>query len=223
MDYEGSLSDGTRVLFRRIRPDDKERLRRGFELLSPESRYRRFFSSIDHLTDEQLHYLTELDYETHYAWIAVLPDEPWIPGVGVARWVRISDEPEVAEGAVTVIDSFQDQGIGSTLLWLAARSAIDRGVKAFRVWVQGENTPALKMLHDFGVVPHDWDQGVAEIDIPLPPDADDLDGTPATLVLRAAATGRLQGRKGGSTDQGTTIVKTEDDGPEKPDRVDPPS
>jgi len=211
VDYEGSLADGTRVLFRRIRPGDKERLRRGFELLSPQSRYRRFFSSIDHLTEEQLRYLTEVDFKDHYALISVLPDEPWIPGIGVSRWVRIPGEPEVAEGAVTVIDSFQNQGIGSTLLWLAARSAIDHGVKAFRVWVKGENTPAMKMLADFGVVPHSWDAGTAEIDIPLPARADDLEGTAATLVLGAAATGRLIGRTGGSTEQGTTIEGTGSD------------
>jgi GNAT superfamily N-acetyltransferase len=207
MDYEGSLDDGTRVLFRPIRPDDKERLRRGFELLSPESRYRRFFTSMDHLTDEQLRYLTEVDFENHFAWIAVLPDEPWIPGVGVSRWVRIEDEPAVAEGAVTVLDSFQNQGLGSTLLWLAAHSAIEHGVKAFRVWVQGENLPALKMLEVFGVVPHSWDSGIAEVDIPLPPSADDLKGTPAPLVLRAAATGEIVGTRGGPTDLGTKIVE----------------
>jgi len=207
MDYEGSLADGTRVLFRPIRPDDKERLRRGFELLSPESRYRRFFSSMDHLSEEQLRYLTEVDFEDHYAWMAVLPDEPWIPGVGVSRWVRIKDDPAVAEGAVTVLDSFHNQGIGSTLLWLAAHSAIEHGVKAFRVWVQGENLPALKMLKDFGVVPHSWDSGVAEIDIPLPSSADELEGTLAPLVLRAAATGEIVGTGGGPTELGTKIVE----------------
>ena len=116
------------------------------------------------------------------------------------------DEPEVAEGAVTVLDSFHNQGIGSTLLWLAAKSAIEHGVKAFRVWVQGENMPALRMLSDFGVVPHDWESGVARIDIPLPSSPEELEGTPAPLVLRATAAGQLEGRHGGRSDLGTTIT-----------------
>ena len=205
MEYEGSLADGTRILFRPIRPDDKERIRRGFELLSPASRYRRFFSSIDHLSEDDLRYLTEVDFEDHFAWLAVFPDDPSLPGAGVARWIRIAGEPAVAEGAVTVIDSFQHQGIGSTLLWLAARSAIERGVRAFRVWVQGENVPVLKMLHEAGVVPRVWEAGIAEVDIPLPRSADALDGTPAPLVLRATATGRSVGRGGGATHHSTTI------------------
>ena len=162
---------------------------------------------MDHLSDEQLRYLTEVDFEDHFAWMAVLPDEPSSPGVGVSRWVRVEGEPAVAEGAVTVLDSFHNQGIGSTLLWLAAHSAIEHGIKAFRVWVQGENLPALKMLKDFGAVPHSWDSGVAEIDIPLPSSADEIEGTPAPLVLRAAATGEIVGTKGGPTDLGTKIVE----------------
>ena len=205
MEYEGFLPDGTRVLFRPIRPEDKELLRRGFELLSPESRYRRFFSSMDHLSEEQLRYLTEVDFENHYAWMAVLPETPE-RGVGVGRWIRMPDEPEVAEGAVTVLDSFHNQGIGSTLLWLAAKSAVEHGVKAFRVWVQGENMPALRMLSDFGVVPHEWESGIAQIDIPLPSSPEELEGTPALLVLKATAAGQLEGRHGGKSELGTTIT-----------------
>lgn len=40
-----TLRDGTEVVVRPIRADDKELLRRGFLRLSPESRYRRFFAA----------------------------------------------------------------------------------------------------------------------------------------------------------------------------------
>jgi GNAT superfamily N-acetyltransferase len=132
--YESSLEDGTIVLYRPVRPDDKERLRRGLEQLSPRSRYLRFFRVIDHFTEDQLRYLTELDYRDHFAWLAVLPELSDEPGVGVSRWIRLAMDATVAEGAVTVIDPYQNRGIGKTLLHLAARSAIDRGIKAFRVY-----------------------------------------------------------------------------------------
>ncbi len=193
MHYEGTTRDGTRIVFRHIRPDDKDGLRRGFEALSPESRYRRFFRHLDHLSDEQLRYLTEVDFKDHGAWLAVLPDEPGEPGVGVARWIRIRDEPDVAEGAVTVADHLHGRGIGSTLLWVAARSAIERGIRAIRVYVQGENHPMLRLLGDLGSPTPHWEDGVAQIDIPLPSDPDDLARTPATLVLRAVAAGELVG------------------------------
>jgi GNAT superfamily N-acetyltransferase len=216
MDYEGRLASGERVLFRQIRPSDKERLLKGFQMLSPESRYRRFFRNMDTLSEAQLAYLTELDFEDHYAWIGVLPDRPGEPGLGVARWIRISDEPEVAEGAVTVLDAYHGQGLGSTLLWLAARSAIEKGVKAFRVWVQGDNHPMLAILEDIGTTPTQWEAGVSEIDIPLPSDPEDLAANPAALVLRAVASGDVEGRAEPERSHvGTRLVDERESAPDR--------
>lgn len=186
---ETTLDDGTRLLFRPIRPDDKDRLAEGLSRLSPESRYRRFFRHIDHLSRKQLVYLTEVDFENHFAWLVTLPDEPGEPGVAVGRWVRLKSEQHVAEGAVTVLDSYHGKGIGKTLLWLLARSAIQHGVRAFRAWTLGENEPMLALLKEFGAEPGRWQAGVMEVTVPLPERIEDLEQTPAPLVLRAAAEG----------------------------------
>lgn len=192
MEFEGKLRDGSRVLFRHIRPDDKDRLRQGFEMLSEASRYRRFFRFIDHLSDDDLRYLTEVDFKDHYAWIAVLPDQEGEPGLAVARWIRIKSEPEVAEAAITVIDAYQGQGLGSTLLWLLGRSAVENGLRALRVWVQGENVQVLSMLGDFGVKPQRWEGGISEVDIPLPTELAYWDQDPAKIVLKAVASGEVR-------------------------------
>jgi len=184
----GALDDGTPVRFRHVRPDDKELLRRGFEMLSPQSRYRRFFSMIDHLSERQLRYFTEVDFVNHYAWIAEIPDGV---GLGVARWIRLRDEPSVAEGAVTVIDPYQNRGIGKALLWLGARSAIEAGIRAIRVSVLSENDPVLTWLKEVGAGPGRWNSGVLEVDIPLPHDVDELERSPLPEVFRASATGEL--------------------------------
>ena len=191
VELETALDDGTRVAFRPIRPDDKERLSQGLRALSPESRYRRFFRDIDHFTPAQLRYLTEVDFRDHFAWIGVLPDQPGSPGVGVGRWVRLEDDPEAAEAAVTVIDTFHGKGIGRTLLWLMARSAIERDVRAFRAWTLGTNAPMLELLREFGAVPGEWDSGVLELRVPLPQSIEDLELTPAPLILKATARGEL--------------------------------
>jgi GNAT superfamily N-acetyltransferase len=183
--------DGHRILFRPIRPDDKEALKDGFERLSPRSRYMRFFRAIDHLSDAQLRYLTEIDYENHFAWIAFAMDETGSPGVAVARWIRMKDEPNVAESAVTVVDDWHHKGIGTTLLWLLARTAIERGIKHFRVWALGTNREVLDLLKELGAIPGKWESGALELDIPLPDDPADLDKTPAPLVLREVARGAL--------------------------------
>ena len=55
-----TLRDGTRVRLRPIQPDDKHLLVRGFERLSEDSRYRRFFIPMSELSPAQREYLTEL-------------------------------------------------------------------------------------------------------------------------------------------------------------------
>ncbi|MDQ3964752.1 MAG: GNAT family N-acetyltransferase [Actinomycetota bacterium] len=188
---EARLPDGERILFRPIRPDDKAKLQQGMTMLSPESRYRRFFRHIDHLSDQQLVYLTEVDFEDHVAWMAELPDVDGVPGVGVGRWIRLADEPDIAEAAVTVIDSFHHRGIGRTLLWLLARTAIEQGVKSFRAWALGDNKPMLDLLLTMGARPGRWEEGILELTVPLPADADALYETPAPLILRAVAQGQF--------------------------------
>jgi RimJ/RimL family protein N-acetyltransferase len=193
---EGVLSDGTRVRFRPIRPEDKDDLRRGIEAMSTESRYRRFFAPIDHLSDEQLAYLTEIDYQDHFAWIAFLPDVEGFPGVGVARWVRDPEHRDSAEAAVSVVDQWQGKGLGAALLVLLTRSAIERGIKQFTLEVLGENDPMMKLLETVGAVIDKRDGGVVFLHVALPETAEGLDATPSTAILKAAAQGRLQGEFG---------------------------
>ena len=192
MEFEGALKDGTRVLFRPIAPEDKEALRAGFARLSPESRYRRFFRHLDHLSDEQLRYLTEVDSVNHFAWLAFAVDLPGSPGLGVGRWIRIPDDPEVAEAAITVIDEYHHMGVGSRLLHLSARSAVEKDIKAIRVWVQGENHPMLHLLEELGIHAKKWESGVAEIDIPLPANVDEVDSSPTGVLVKAVASGEVR-------------------------------
>lgn len=187
-DYTAALEDGTGVLFRGVRPDDKDRLASGLARLSPESRYLRFFRHVDHLTDVELRYLTEVDFRDHFAWVATLPGLPGEPGAGVARWIRLRDAPAEADAAVTVVDEYQHRGIGTALLWLLARSAIERGVEAFRVTVLGQNRRILDLLQGFGAEPAHWESGVAEVLVPLT-GHDLVAEPPARLVLKAVAAG----------------------------------
>lgn len=192
-DRHAVLDDGLRVMFRPIRPSDKDILQHGFTMLSPESRYRRFFRAIDHLSEAQLRYLTEVDFENHFAWVAFAPDAPGSPGIGVVRWIRVADASEVAEGAVTVIDDYQNRGVGKALLWLGGRSAIEHGIRAIRVNVLADNAPVIQLLKDFGGVPGRWESGVLEVEIPLPKTLEEMDASPVAHVFRATAKGEIEG------------------------------
>lgn len=148
--HELSLRDGTHLRMRPIHPDDKAALRTGFERLSPEARYRRFLSPVGHLSDTVLEYFTEIDYHDHFAWVAISLDEPGEPGVGVARYIRDSERPAVAEPAVAILDDYHGRGLGTLLLDLLIRSAVDHGVTEFRASLMDDNVAMRHLFEHAG-------------------------------------------------------------------------
>jgi RimJ/RimL family protein N-acetyltransferase len=184
------LRNGAEVVVRPILPEDKDRLVAAFERLSEASRYRRFGTAVQHLTDDQLRYLTEIDYDDHMAWVAIDPTEPGEPGLGVARYVRLPDDPQIAEAAVTVVDSHQALGLGSILLGVLGLSAVAHGIRTFRAYVLSENQPIQDVFAGLGATSvHEGP--MLRVDVPLPDDPKDLPDTPTGQVFRAVASHML--------------------------------
>lgn len=181
-----TLDDGSRVLIRRIRPDDKQLLQQGMQELSSKSRYRRFMGAKKRLSAAELSYLTEVDHVDHRAWIAVDPAAPGQSGFGVARWVRLPDEPRVAEAAITVVDSLQGRGLGTLLLRVLAVSARERGIDAFRAYVLAENTAMLHLLARYEPVARSAGGSVLLIDLPICPPPDKEIASPQSLLREVA-------------------------------------
>src|SRR4051794_1367788 len=119
------LRDGEPILIRPIRPEDREELAAGMERLSPESRYRRFFTPTSGLSPTELSYLTEVDHHDHEALVAVEPGTEH--GIGVARFVRSPADDELAEVAVAVADSWHNRGVATALLARLAERAREEG------------------------------------------------------------------------------------------------
>jgi nucleotide-binding universal stress UspA family protein/RimJ/RimL family protein N-acetyltransferase len=140
------LRDGTHVQIRPLGPGDRDALAAGFERLSPESRYLRFFGPVPRLTEAQLRYLTDVDHHDHEALIAVDPDTG--DGVGVARFVRT--DARVAEPAIAVIDDWQGRGVGGVLLDQLADRAREEGIATFAAPVLAHNEAAIAALRRLG-------------------------------------------------------------------------
>jgi RimJ/RimL family protein N-acetyltransferase len=136
------LDDGTPITIREIRADDKEGLRAGYDRLSERSRLRRFLGPKPRLTASDLRYLTEVDGVNHYAVVALRGRDI----VGVARWVRLVDDPEAAEVAVVVGDSLQGKGLGKILARNLADAARTRGIRRIRASILSDNPPALALM-----------------------------------------------------------------------------
>jgi RimJ/RimL family protein N-acetyltransferase len=187
---ELQLRDGSRILLRQIRPEDRDRLAEGLRRLSPASRYLRFHRVIDHLTDEQLDELTDIDHVDHEAIIALDHERPDRPGVGVARYIREPYEPKVAEAAITVADEYQGQGAGTLLLGALAARARDNGVYVFRNYVMDGNHAMLEVFDHLGATRELESTGLWRVDLPLPEDEHDLPDSPAGRAFLEAARGQ---------------------------------
>jgi RimJ/RimL family protein N-acetyltransferase len=166
-----TLKGGEVVLLRMIRPDDRALLRDAIRRLSPESRYRRFLVPIFEPSEEMLRYLVEVDGVNHVAIVAGMDsldlktEEP----LGVARFVRLADERNVAEAAVTVGDWFQGRGLGTLLLATLAAAAKERGIDKFRGELLASNAPMREFLEGVGAELHDVGSGTLTFDVALEP------------------------------------------------------
>jgi GNAT superfamily N-acetyltransferase len=184
-----TLRDGTPVLIRQIRPEDRQRLAEGLRRLSPASRYLRFHTVIERLSEEQLDYLTDVDHVDHEAIVAIDLDRLDEPGIGVARYIREPDEPAVAEAAITVADAYHGQGAGTMLLGALASRARRNGVTVFRNYVLGHNQAMLEVFDHLGADRHLEADGLWCVDLPLPEDESDMPHSEAGRAFMAAARG----------------------------------
>jgi GNAT superfamily N-acetyltransferase len=184
-----SLRDGSRVKIRPVFPGDKQRFLDGFARLSPASRYRRFLSPIDELSPEMLRMFTEVDYRNHFAYVALLFDEPDEPGIGVSRYVRVSDDPVAAEAAVTVIDEYQGRGLGTRLLEALGAVALENGIRRFSGVALADNAAIREVLESMGAHVRFDSPGLIRVEVDLPSTTARLAGTPLYDVFRAVARG----------------------------------
>jgi RimJ/RimL family protein N-acetyltransferase len=185
------LKDGSRVLIRPGLPTDRELLAREFERLSPESRYRRFFTPMNVMSKSLLDYLTSMDYIDHFAWAALSADpgpDGELKGLGVSRYIRLKD-PTAAEMAVTVVDDWQGRGLGRILLDALVLEALENGITRFEGDVLVENRAMQEMLRRTGATFRPEGGGVLRFSIDLPARDEALRDSPFADLLRALAKG----------------------------------
>lgn len=191
------LRDGSKVRIRLIRGSDKAALAKGFEQLTAASRYDRFMGHKTTLTEEDLVYFTEVDGFDHFA-LAVFSandaedEEP----IGTARFVRLRDHRDVAEAAVTIIDTYQGRGLGTVLLQRLLGAAWERDIRWFHFELWARNVGMKQLIEtvsrdDVDYVHHGSGSLTAQFEVPepdrlsvIPPIGDD---SPYRHVLRNLA------------------------------------
>ena len=146
------LRDGTPSLIRAIRPDDKQRLLDGFHRLRGRSIYFRFFSAKKRLTEKELKFYTEVDFEHHVAIVSTINCDAKERIISVGRYIEISDNDmeRVAEVAFAVDDEHQNLGVGTILFEYLVSIAQNNGITSLEADVLLENRNMLNIFKHSG-------------------------------------------------------------------------
>jgi RimJ/RimL family protein N-acetyltransferase len=148
-----TLKNGTAVLIRPIRADDKGRISEAFRNLETESIYTRFFHHKKMLTDEELTAATEVDFNNVVALVVTIGEGDYETIIGGGRYVVFEDlgAERSAEVAFTVEEDYHGQGMASLLLRHLASIAREKGVSQFEAEVLSENKAMISVFSRSGL------------------------------------------------------------------------
>ncbi len=191
------LEDGGEVLIRPLVFGDRFELAAGFTELSLRSRQLRFFQAPHALGSDELEYLTNIDYQNHFAFVALLLGGPGPKGIGVGRYLRDPSDPTIAEVAVTVMDDHQRRGVGTLLTRALGEVAAKRGIHTFVSYVQWGNDLAVESLAREGARVLPDEPGIARIEIDVPVALADVADSLVRRIL-----GRLGAPSGAASNSG---------------------
>lgn len=135
------LGDGSAVLLRELREEDREMLERFIDHLSEDTIYFRFLATgidrqvlIDQLSPRQGAFIL----------VAVKMDAI----VGHVAYFRT--QSEAAEIGILILDSYQGKGLGTRLIETIARAANSKGVTVFEAIIDWNNTRMIRMVRGMG-------------------------------------------------------------------------
>ena len=127
-----TLKDGSVVTIRAIRREDEEAIRAIFANLDEESTYRRFFGPKKELTDAELVYFTDVDFNQIVALVATVPTGAGEALIAGGRFAAEGPAPaRSAELAFTTEERYRGRGLADLLLRHLVGIAKELGVPQF--------------------------------------------------------------------------------------------
>lgn len=147
------LFDGNPVTIRPIRAADATLEQEFVKHLSPDSRYKRFMSTLKELAPGKLKYLTEIDYQRHLALVAIVQRDGQDLEIGVARYVA-NPTGNSCEFAVAIDDTWQGSGVAGILMLTLIDAAKARGMTSMEGFILAGNDKMLKFARQLGFTLH---------------------------------------------------------------------
>lgn len=150
---EATTDHGLRVAVRPLQASDRADLAAGFQLLSEESRFRRFMSSKPRVRGAEIQRLYD---DRHICMVLVWPRTS-CPDIvlGLAEAIALPDQPGVSEFSIVIADEIQGQGAGRLLTGQLAAQARAAGVQELVGYMLGTNAAPARLLAGLGEVVHD--------------------------------------------------------------------
>lgn len=143
------LNDGSPVLIRPLRAEDRALEKAFIMRLSPQSRHFRFLCQLSEPTEAMLDQLMDIDYERSMAYVALAHVDGELREIGISRYAA-EDQADECECAVTVDDQFAQQGLAALLLTHLIDKARANGFKALFSIDSAANTAMHELARDFG-------------------------------------------------------------------------
>ncbi len=171
----GTLRDGLRVVIKSLMPADRDDVEHGFGELSERTKNLRFMTGKDHLSSRTLDSLVDqVDQHDHVA-VAMWWERTTQADVllGEGRFIRLKDDPDCADIAVTMADELHGQGGGTMLMRALVLRAREEGLRRFSAAMSPDNEPSHRLMRRVGPVLRDIvTDGEREIVVEIPgPDA----------------------------------------------------
>ncbi|MFM7064007.1 MAG: GNAT family N-acetyltransferase, partial [Actinomycetes bacterium] len=129
-------------------------------------------------------HLVEINYLDHFAWGVTTGHRA--VGVATSRYVRLREDPTVAELAFGIADEFQSLGLGTLLLGALAWAAAEAGIEHFTAEVLSDNLPMRAVLAKAGAVSEVPSMGTVRVRLQVQ-DATALVGRHTGDALRRSA------------------------------------
>ncbi|KAH3763858.1 acetyl-coenzym A synthetase, mitochondrial [Pelomyxa schiedti] len=149
--FSFKLKNGKPCSVRAIRPEDERMEAEMFDQMSQQTQLMRFLKVMSPTSHDVLVRYTQVDYDREIALVALVGDEVEQERMaGVARFMIIPGEEDIAEFAIVVADPWQNQGIGNRLCDSLLHVASEKGVKTMIADVQNNNKVMLHMLKKKG-------------------------------------------------------------------------
>ncbi|MGA0587751.1 GNAT family N-acetyltransferase [Dyella sp. KRB-257] len=144
-----TLRDGTRVLIRPLRAEDREREEAFIERLSGESRRYRFLSDFKEVSPALMQQLMDVHYPERMAFVALAHDNGELREVGISRYSATADGKR-CECAVTVAEDWRHRGLGVTLMQHLIKLARRNGFKQMFSIDDADNEPMRELARHLG-------------------------------------------------------------------------